>query len=253
MAYFDVEARTQVIVDASPVGLAAVLSQQQNGGCFKPVMYASGSLSDVERRYSQTEREALAVVWACERFRLFLYGLEFELVTDHKPSECIYSPKSQPPLRIERWAPRLQPYKFKVKYQPGKYNAADALSRLPLKDVPKSNVAEDYVYAITKAVTPRTMTTKDIEQESAVDETMCAVRQALRVGVWEELPKFKHVRLELTNVGKLVLRASRICIPEKLQQQVLSLAHEGHQGIVQCKQRLRERVWWPGIDIDVEN
>jgi len=253
MAYFDVKARTQVIVDASPVGLDAILSRQQSDECFKPVMYASRSLSDVERRYSQTEKEALAVVWACERFRLYLYGLEFELVTDHKPLECIYSPKSKPPLRIERWALRLQPYRFKVKYQPGKFNAADALSRLPLKDIPKSNVAEDYVYAIAKHATPVAMTTKDIELESAVDETMCAVRRALRTDVWDELPKFKHVHQELTSVGKLVLRGSRICIPEKLQKQVLSLAHEGHQGIVKCKQRLREKVWWPGIDKDMEN
>lgn len=121
-------------------------------------MYASRSLSDVDRRYSQTEKETLAVVWASEGFRLYLYGMEFELLTDHKPLECIYSPTSKPPLRIERWTLRLQPYKFKVRYQPGKYYAADALSRLPLKDVPKSNVTENYVYAITKAVTPLPMT-----------------------------------------------------------------------------------------------
>lgn len=136
-------------MDASPVGLGVILSQQGDG-CFKPVMYASRSLSGEERRYSQTEKEALAAVCACERFRLYWYGLEFELVRENKPLEFIYSPKSKPPLRIERWALRLQPYKFKIQYQLGKYKAADALSRLPLKDVPKSNVAEDYVYAITK-------------------------------------------------------------------------------------------------------
>lgn len=80
---------------------------------------------------------------------------------------------------------------------------------------------------------------------------MCAVRKALRVGVWDELPKYKHVCQELTSVGKLILRGRRICIPEKLQKQVLSLVLEGHQGIVKCKLRLRE-VWWLGIDKDVE-
>lgn len=115
--------------------------------------------------------------------------------------EFIYSPKSKPPLRTERWALRLQPYKFKVQYKLGKYNAADALSRLSLKDVPKSNVAEDYVYGITKAVTPNAMTTKDNELESAVEETMCAVRKTLRVGVWDELPKYRHVCQEPTSVG----------------------------------------------------
>ncbi|CAC5405119.1 unnamed protein product [Mytilus coruscus] len=123
-------AETHVIVDASPVGLGAILSQKQSDGNFRPVTFASRTLTDVEQRYSQTEREALAVVWGCERFHLYLYGKEFILVTDHKPLEVIYSPKSKPPARIERWAMRLQPYTFKVKYKPGPQNAADCLSRL---------------------------------------------------------------------------------------------------------------------------
>ena len=50
--------------------------------------------ADTERRYSQTEKEALAIVWACERLHAYLYGAECELMTDHKPVECILSPKS---------------------------------------------------------------------------------------------------------------------------------------------------------------
>ena len=60
------------------------------------ISYASKSLSDVEKRYSQTEKEALAIVWACERFHVYLYGIEFELYTDHKPLETIYSSRSRP-------------------------------------------------------------------------------------------------------------------------------------------------------------
>ena len=54
---------------------------------------------------------------------------------------------------------------------------------------------------------------------------------------------------ELTSLGKLVLRGSRIVIPEKLRQKVIDLAHEGHQEIVKTKERLRT---WPGIDRDTE-
>ncbi|CAC5396188.1 unnamed protein product [Mytilus coruscus] len=118
-SFLDFNAETYVIVDASPVGLGAILSQKQSDGNFRPVTFASRTLTDVEQRYSQTEREALAVVWGCERFHLYLYGKEIILVTDHKPLEVIYSPKSKPPARIERWAMRLQPYTFKVKYKPG--------------------------------------------------------------------------------------------------------------------------------------
>ena len=68
----------------------------------RPVAYASRTLSDVERRYSQTKREALSVVWGCERFHLYLFGVEFTLFTGHKPLGVIYGPKAKPPARIER-------------------------------------------------------------------------------------------------------------------------------------------------------
>ena len=89
LGYFDKNAPTKVIADASPVGLGAVLVQEQREE-LRVITYASCSLSDTERRYSQTEKKALAIVWACERF----HGAEFELMTDHKPLECIFSPKS---------------------------------------------------------------------------------------------------------------------------------------------------------------
>ena len=67
LAYFDVNSKTRIVADASPVGLGAVLIQLQ-GVEWRVIAYASRGLTDVERRYSQTEREALALVWACERF-----------------------------------------------------------------------------------------------------------------------------------------------------------------------------------------
>ena len=70
LAYFDVNAKTQVIADASPVGLGAVLVQKQ-GEDYKIICYASRSLSDIERRYSQTEKEALGLVWVVRCFTYF--------------------------------------------------------------------------------------------------------------------------------------------------------------------------------------
>ena len=91
LAFFDINAPTQVIADASPVGLGAVLVQEQHVESGV-ICNACRSLRDVEKRYSQTEKEALGLAWACERFNMYLYGTEFELLTDHKPLECIYSP-----------------------------------------------------------------------------------------------------------------------------------------------------------------
>ena len=82
LAYFDSKAFTKVIAYTSLVGLCAVLVQQQ-GKNQRVICYASRSLTDVDRRYSQTEKEALALVWACESFHMYLYGKVFELQMDH--------------------------------------------------------------------------------------------------------------------------------------------------------------------------
>ncbi len=58
---------------------------------------------------------------------------------------------------------------------------------------------------------------------------------------------------ELSVVGKVILRGTRIVMPPSLRSNTLTLAHEGHQGIVKTKQRLREKVWWSGIDQEAEH
>ena len=107
MAYFDPNKDTVLIVDASPVGLAALLTQDN-----KISTYASRSLTDVETRYSQTEKESLAILWSIEHVHLYLYGHKCTLVSDHQPLETIFNnPKSKIPARIERWRKYLQELK----------------------------------------------------------------------------------------------------------------------------------------------
>ncbi|XP_062609444.1 uncharacterized protein K02A2.6-like [Saccostrea cucullata] len=255
LGYYDKSAPTKVIADASPVGLGAVLVQEQNGE-HRVLSYASRSLSDTERRYSQTEKEALALVWACERFHVYLYGTEFELLTDHKPLECIYSPKSKVCARIERWVLRMQPYTFKVRYIPGPRNIADTLLRLVKNDpAQKSLDLEDaYVRFVAKEATLMAMTTREIERASENDPEMCAIRECLVSPQWHrmEVKEYLPVRIELCSIGKLVLRGTRIVIPLQLRNQVHELAHEGHPGIVAMKSLLRSKVWWPVLDKSVE-
>ena len=88
MTYFDPNKKTDIIVDASPHGLGAILTQ---GGQI--VRYASRALTDVEKRYSQTDREMLAVVYGVEHFHMYLYGSDFTVITDHKPLLGLISSK----------------------------------------------------------------------------------------------------------------------------------------------------------------
>ena len=250
LAYYQVDCRTRIVADASPVSLGAVLTQEQKGE-WRVISYASRSLTDVERRYSQTEKEALALVWACERF---IFGQQFELETDHKPLECIYSRTSKPSARIERWVLRLQSYDFKVVYRPGKTNIADALSRLNTRVQRDRGEEHDYARAVVETSVPTALSPKEIERASASDPEMCKVKDCVRSGNWGmcPLPAYLHVKQELCVYGELLLRGTRIVIPQSLRGRAVKLAHEGHQGIVKTKNRLRSKVWWPKMDRDVE-
>lgn len=93
LAYFYRDETTHVIVHVSPVRLGTVLLKIQKGVNVL-VCYVSHSLTDCERRYSQTEREALGLVWASERLHPYLYSRKSDLVTDHKPLEVIYGPRT---------------------------------------------------------------------------------------------------------------------------------------------------------------
>ena len=153
MAYWRPDVDTRLTTDASPVGLGAILEQRQSeGGEFKPLAYASRSLSDVERVYCQTERDGLGVVWACEKFQLYLIGTKFDLLTDHKPLERIFLPRHKVSARIERWVLRLQSFMFAIKHIPGKGNPTDILSRMPLqKLIEESRLrTEEYINQILR-------------------------------------------------------------------------------------------------------
>ena len=140
--YYDSRKQTEIIVDASPVGIGAILTQEG-----KPVAYASRSLTDVEQRYSQTEREAVAVVWGCEHLNIYTEGADSTIiVTDHRPLLGIWL-KPNPPLRIARWALKLQNY-ITLQYRCGRENPADYLSRHPVPITTSSTahrMAADYV------------------------------------------------------------------------------------------------------------
>ena len=255
LAYFDRNAEaTKLITDASPVGLGAMLTQVQEGQ-ERLIAYASRALTGVERRYSQTERDALGFVWGCERFHMYLCGMEFTLLTDHKPLETIYSISSRNSARIERWLLRLQPYEFRVQYVPGKQNIAASLSRLVDKGgVSDHDDAEEFIRFVAEASAPVAIPIRELEEESVTDPEISQLRECISTGDWDKAPpQYKHVRNELSSLGKLVLRAVRLLIPRRLRERVLDLAHEGLQELVKAKQRLRTKVWWAGIDKQVED
>ena len=111
---------------------------------------------------------------------------------------------------------------------------------------------ESYIYSVVREAAPCVRTPHEVEEVSAVYGEMTQLRECIQTGKWESCSNqaYKTVKDELISLGKLVLQGSRIVIPEKLRQEMIDPAHEGHQGIVKTKERLRTKVWWSGMDRD---
>ena len=129
------------------------------------------------------------MVWECERFHVYVYGMKFVVETDDKPLEVISGPRSRPCARIERWVLRLQPYDFSVKHRPGRENIADPLSRLLYRKVEpdsRQRCTEEYVRFAAVSATPTALTTREIEEASVCDEELREVRKAIATGRFEK-------------------------------------------------------------------
>ena len=232
------------------------------------VSYASRAFTAVQRRYSQIQRESLAIVWNCERLNIYLLGNEFKLLSDHKPLELIFNnAKSRPPARIERWVLRLQPYNFTVVHIAGKTNPADSMSRHPTKMQVHSReetAAEAYINFVTHETTPKTVTLSEISAATLADTALQFVISAEQTGRWHEAELKAHTQqvrndiasfarvhdeLSVTSDGSLLLRGTRLVIPTSIQLRMVQVAHEGYLGLVKTKQLIREKVWFPGVII----
>jgi hypothetical protein len=127
-AYFDPKKPIILKTDASGKSIAGVLEQEG-----KIIFTVSRSLTDTEKRYSTIERELLAIVFSIKKLRRYLFGIHFEVFTDHKPLVGLFVKRNVDSKRLENLLLKVQDYDFEVSYIPGKANyMPDILSRTTL-------------------------------------------------------------------------------------------------------------------------
>jgi hypothetical protein len=146
---FDSKKKIIVNVDGSGKGIGAAVGHQINGK-FHPVAYTSKTLSEAEKNYSICEIEFLAIIHALKKFRHFLYGQDFQIMSDHLALSSLRFAKKHGYGRIIRWAVQMLEFPGgKINYRPGSLNTiADALSRLPAPGKEDDEVEEDFVFPL---------------------------------------------------------------------------------------------------------
>ena len=258
LALYDPQAPTKISADASSYGLGAVLLQQVEDK-WKPVAYASRSMSDTEKRYAQIEKEALAVTWSCDKFSNYILGRHFDIETDHKPLVPLLSTKNLDnlPPRVLRFRLRLARYNYDIQHVPGKLlYTADTLSRAPAKEMYSLQLQDEVELFIESVEDNLPASTKQLEayKRAQSADSVCSRLKEYCLSCWPkreeiepELIPYWKARSFLTLKDELLLYGSRIVIPTSLREETMEKVHAGHQGIERCRLRVNSSVWWPGI------
>ena len=256
LKFYDVAKPILLSVDASSHGLGAAVIQG-NG----VVAYASRALTPTEQRYAQIEKEALAVLFGCQRFHQLIYGkTDVTIESDHKPLETLFKKTIHTaPMRIQRMMLRMQPYTFKLVYKQGSdIGLADCLSRLPIQHHQSQDEILDEELMVCSVDTFANSQQAKLAAATTEDAELQAVKQLMATG-WPErkyvpllAAPYWEIRDELSTYDNIVYRGNRICIPRRLRPHMLQTAHASHMGIVKTKQLMRDILYWPGVNKEIE-
>ena len=257
LRYSSLEDEMTMQCDASKSGLGAALIQ-----LGQPVAFVSRTLTPADTRYAQIEKELQAIVYACEKFDVYLYGrTEVTIQSDYKPLECIFkTPLNTAPMGLQRMLLTLQRYNLRVVYTKGtEMFLADTLSRayLPVNMCDLRPSLEEIDATLGLPVSADRL--QQIQHATLEDPVLPLLSDVIKAG-WPNdkrsvppavLP-YWDARDELVIDGSLIFKGRRLVILVCLRAELMAVIHASHIGIEGCLRRARERLFWPHISQDLK-
>lgn len=223
--------------DASDFGLGAVLTQDLVDG-EKVISYISRSLSPSERKFSTVEKECLAVVWAINKFRPYVEGTKFTVITDHFSLQWLHKLK-EPSGRLARWSVKLQQFDFEIVHRKGSDHVVpDALSRsvpkMALIDFDPADVRDHWYIGMISRV---------------IENPILYPQWRLNDG--KLYKRLKRPYPELENPAN----SWALVVPKDNRKRVMRAEHDsptaGHAGIHKTFARVSATYYWPRMKADV--
>lgn len=272
LTHYDPTKEIVVSADASSIGVGATICHKFPDGSIKVVQHAARSLTSAEQKYSQPDREGLAIVFAITKFHKYVFGRHFRLQTDHAPLLRIFGSKKGIPVytanRLQRWALTLLAYDFSIEYiATDKFGNADILSRLinqhvkPDEDVVVSctHLEEDLRAIADSTITQLPLSFRMIERATLSDPLLRKVHRYIRDG-WPshrsnikdwELLRYYDRQEALSVIDGCIMFSDRLVIPMQYRKRCLNQLHKGHPGMQRMKAIARSFVYWPGLDEEI--
>lgn len=225
LSIYNPKAETQLHCDASSHGFGSILMQKQEDGKFHPIFYFSKKTSPSESKFHSYELEMLCIVTSLRRFRIYLQGIDFKIITDCNSIKLALQKKEINP-KILRWSLELQNYSYTIDHRSNKQMThADCLSRNSVL------ILQDNSFE------------RNLSIKQAQDKDICEIRDSL------ERAESKFFELRNGLVYRKQNKKSLFYVPKCMEQSVLHNYHDelGHIGINKTLELILRTYWFPNL------
>lgn len=244
LALYDPQAELEIHTDASKIGIGAILMQRINLETFHPIAYYSRQTTSDESKLHSYELETLAVVCALIRFRVYVLGKTFKVVTDCAAIRSTMTKKDLIP-RVARWYLTMQEYDFTVEHRDGaKMSHVDALSRNP--STSESKVVVDVVDVL--AIDDDAWLSTVQEQDSEIQRIISILNDPDTKDIVDIHKNYtiKNDRLYRVVIDKNNEVNLKWVVPKSVRWQVVRMNHDdvGHFGFEKTYSRVNQIYWF---------